>query len=814
MENEYINNVALANELAAKFYLSIDKGKIAKIYFRQAHNHYYKWGALAKVAYLEEKYPQFYEKWIEKKLSIVSESPTTSAAISSAMLALEYGSIIKSAQTLSSEVVLSKLLEKLMTIIIENAGAQRGFLILNNEGNLTIEIIASVNPQRISKVDSIKLDEATDLCVGMVTYVSRTMKSVILNDATLEGDYTMDRYIQKNSTKSVLCSPIINQGRLIGIIYLENNLTAGTFTADRIEILNILSSQAAISLENARIYEVLRQNEQKLRAIFDQTFQFIGLLSTDGIVLEANNAGLQSAGIEKDAVVGKPFWDTPWWTHSPEMQQRLREAVRKARRGKLVRFEATHPTPDGRLRYIDFSLKPITDSSGRVVQLIPEGRDITERKEAEEEIAWNLAINQALSSLYVPLMTAGISIKQITQMVLDKSRELTDSAHGYVGEIDLDTGDLIAHTNTKMIQTECEITKTELDKIRFPQKADGLYNGLWGHTLNTKESFYTNDPLSHAASVGTPEGHIAIERFLTVPVLLDGELVGQIALSNSSRPYTDRDLDAVTRVAEFLMLAIKYKRSEEKIFQLNQELEQRVVERTAQLEAANKELEAFAYTVSHDLRAPLRHISGFVEMLQEQSDAVLDDKSRHYIETILYSSERMGMLIDGLLSFSRLGRRELFWKQVDLNVLVREIMHEVESETKGRTINWKIGELPVVSADPTLMLTVMLNLISNAIKFTRPREVGEIEIGGQIHSTESIIYVRDNGVGFDMKYADKLFRVFERLHRTDEFEGTGIGLANIYRIIARHGGRTWAVGAINQGATFYFSLPQTRQKVI
>jgi PAS domain S-box-containing protein len=612
----------------------------------------------------------------------------------------------------------------------------------------------------------------------------------------------------------VLCSPIINQGRLIGIIYLENNLSAGAFTADRIETLNILSSQAAISLENARIYDVLRQNEQKLRAIFDQAFQFIGLLSTDGIVLEANNSGLQFAGVEEGAVVGQPFWDTPWWTHSPEMQQRLQEAVREAKGGKLVRFEATHPAIDGSLRYIDFSLTPVTDSSGCVVQLIPEGRDITERKEAEEEISWNLAINQALSSLYVPLMTVGISIEQIADMVLDKCRELTESAHGYVGEIDPETGDLIAHTNTKMIQTECQITKTELKKIRFPQNADGLYNGLWGHTLNTKAPFYTDDTLSHSASVGTPEGHIAIERFLTVPVLLDGVLVGQIALSNSSRPYTDRDLDAVTRVAEFFMLAIKYKRAEKKIFLLHQELEQRVVERTTQLEAANKELEAFAYTVSHDLRAPLRHISGFVEMLQKRSEAVLDDKSRHYIETIVYSSTRMGMLIDGLLSFSRLGRRELSWRQVDLNVLVRESIKEFESETKGRTVNWQIGELPVVSADPTLMLTVMLNLISNAIKFTRPRAVGEIEIGGQNQPTESIIYVRDNGVGFDMKYADKLFRVFERLHRVDEFEGTGIGLANIGRIIARHGGRAWAEGAVNQGATFYFSLPRTRRQII
>jgi light-regulated signal transduction histidine kinase (bacteriophytochrome) len=171
----------------------------------------------------------------------------------------------------------------------------------------------------------------------------------------------------------------------------------------------------------------------------------------------------------------------------------------------------------------------------------------------------------------------------------------------------------------------------------------------------------------------------------------------------------------------------------------------------------------------------------------------------------------MGMLIDGLLSFSRLGRQELSLKQVDLNVLIQEIIQELESETKGRTVNWQIDELPVVSADPTLMLTVMVNLLSNALKFTRSRAVGEIEIGAQNQHTESIIYVRDNGVGFDMRYADRLFEMFQRLHRTDEFEGTGIGLANVYRIIVRHGGRTWAESTPDQGAAFYFSLPRTLQ---
>jgi light-regulated signal transduction histidine kinase (bacteriophytochrome) len=236
-------------------------------------------------------------------------------------------------------------------------------------------------------------------------------------------------------------------------------------------------------------------------------------------------------------------------------------------------------------------------------------------------------------------------------------------------------------------------------------------------------------------------------------------------------------------------------------------LEVLVKERTTELEAANNKLEAFAYSVSHDLRAPLRHIGGFIELLQKRADTAFNKQCRHYMDNISDSSQKMERLIDGLLSFSRMGRQELYRTQVDLNILVQDIIRKLESETKGRTIDWHIKDLPVVSADPTLIRAVLVNLISNAIKFTRPRERAEIEIGHHNQQTESVIFVRDNGVGFDMKYTDKLFGVFQRLHHADEFEGTGIGLANVRLIIERHGGKVWAEGIIDNGAVFYFSLP-------
>jgi signal transduction histidine kinase/DNA-binding response OmpR family regulator len=455
------------------------------------------------------------------------------------------------------------------------------------------------------------------------------------------------------------------------------------------------------------------------------------------------------------------------------------------------------------LRLRDLSERLEQEVKQRTVELVLTNQQlrqqIAERQRVEDVLSWEAQVNQAAAELSRKLLSPA-SVDDISYLILEHAKRLTNSAFGFVGHIDPETNYLVCPTLSRDIWEECQVAGKDIIFKKF--------TGLWGWVLKNRKPLLTNTPLDDPRSTGTPPGHVPIHRFLSAPALIGETLVGQVSVANANNDYAIRELEVIERFANLYAIAVQRQRAEDELARYRDHLEELVQERTAALEASNKELEGFTYSVSHDLRAPLRHIDGFMELLQKKTGNNLDEQSRHYIDAISNSARKMGLLIDDLLSFSRMGRHTKSLQQVALANLVRDIIREVAPDTAGRTIDWRVDNLPVVEGDAAMLRMVLVNLISNALKFTRPREQAEIEIGSLPNqNSETVIFVRDNGVGFDMEYADKLFGIFQRLHRADEFEGTGIGLASVRRIIARHGGRTWAIGEMDQGATFYFSLP-------
>jgi signal transduction histidine kinase len=297
---------------------------------------------------------------------------------------------------------------------------------------------------------------------------------------------------------------------------------------------------------------------------------------------------------------------------------------------------------------------------------------------------------------------------------------------------------------------------------------------------------------------------------MVVPMIAGGELLGALSFGGSEPLFAVEQLAIAKEIATQLSIAMSQARLYQKVSGQAQELEARVRERTAQLEAANRELEAFSYSVSHDLRAPLRHIDGFADLLRESHGPQLGEEGGRHLAVITDSVKQMGRLIDDLLAFSRMARVEMRQGRVDMGALATAVSRELARQAPQRDVDWQIPPLPEVPGDEAMLRQVWVNLLGNALKYTGKRERGKIEVRCQAADGELEFSVHDNGAGFEQKYADKLFGVFQRLHHSEEFEGTGVGLASVRRIVARHGGRTWAHGRLDEGAAIYFTLPLAR----
>jgi PAS domain S-box-containing protein len=564
-------------------------------------------------------------------------------------------------------------------------------------------------------------------------------------------------------------------------------------------------------------------------------------------------------------------------------------------------------------------------------------RDITDRKESEEEIRRELTITSILAELYVPLVNRSSRFDEMAEIVLEKAKELTGSVHGYVGEINPDTGDLICHTFTQMLGDVCRVSRNE--GICFSRSEHGTFESLWGWSLNNKQPHFENNPSSHPSSKGTPPGHIPLERFLGVPVMGGNQLLGQIALANPEKDYTHHDLNAIRRLSEYFALSIQKKRaekalrtSEERFRQLsdnirdvfwlmelgpprtilyvsnscmelwgkspqdvmderdsfpapvierdeaktldafeqfllgesdfNEEyrirrpdgavrwmwdrafpihddtgrvvraggLAQDITERKIQenrQEELLREIQHFAYIVSHDLRAPLANLKGFSDELEDSVEVLrphvekamedLDPEERDRVGEALNedigeaigfiksSVIRMDRLISSILKLSRFGRTELSLQRIDMYEVVERVLDSLAHRIGTHGVSVSVGNLPEAVADLTSMEQVLGNLLDNAVKYLHPDRSGWIRVSGWPQGDETVYQIADNGVGIEEEDLERVFQVFQRAGDRAE-PGEGMGLAYVRAIIRRHGGRIWCESKPEQGSVFTFTI--------
>jgi len=499
------------------------------------------------------------------------------------------------------------------------------------------------------------------------------------------------------------------------------------------------------------VKESLAASKVALKELADQKFALdqhaiVAITDVRGTITYVNDKFCAISKYSKEELIGQNHRILNSGHHSKEFFQEMYHTIAK---GKVWHAEIKNRAKDGSIYWVDTTVVPTLSADGKPRQYVAIRADITERKHAEEAKSWLAAI-----------------VESSDDAIISKTLD------GAITAWNRGAQKLFGYTPSEAVGKPM-LMLIPADRV-------------------------DEDP-NILARIRRGE---SVEHFETVRIRKDGE---SIDVSVTISPIRD-NTGVIVGASKIARDITERKSAEAEIRKLNDELEHRVVARTAQLEEANHELEAFTYSVAHDLRAPLRHITGFAGILVEESGTSLNAEAQRYLQKIQDGARKMGQLVDELLSLARVGRQEPSLQQVGLSSVVKEVIAMLQPDVEGRQVEWRIGELPFVECDATLIRQVFQNLISNALKYSRPRALAVIEIGQTVLNARSAIFVRDNGVGFNMKYADKLFGVFQRLHRVEDFEGTGVGLATVQRIIKKHQGKVWAEAQLDKGATFYFTL--------
>lgn len=559
-----------------------------------------------------------------------------------------------------------------------------------------------------------------------------------------------------------------DKGRVVGVLGISRDITERKQAEEALRQLNAELEQRAATLaaETRHAYQLLHaifEGTQDLMAAMDCNFRYIAFNQAYHELLQRTfGSDLQVGQAIAEVIV------------PPQEQQAVHDLWQRAIAGES--FTVERELADHRFYQIRYC--PIRDSDGQIIGAADFLRDITARRQTEE------ALRQARDELELRVAQRTAELEAISQALRESEerfRAFMDNSPTIAWSKD-EQGRLI-YWNRAFQQRF---------QARWPDWQGKTDEELWPAEI--AQRFRQKDAVVFRSGQ-TVEG---------IDEIPDRQ-GGVSSWWNFRFPF--QDATGRRYVGSVGVDITERLQAEAELRRLYAELEQRVQQRTAELAATNQELEAFTYSVSHDLRAPLRHVTGYIQLLEKHLGPVLDDTGRRYVRTITEAGRRMGNLIDDLLVLSRLGRVPLTEAVVPLGPLVEEVRQELAAEVADREVVWHIGPLPEVRGDPSLLRSVLTNLLGNALKFSRQRHPAHIEVGAQEDGGELICFVRDNGAGFDMRYVDQLFQPFQRLHRLEEFEGAGIGLASVRRILQRHGGRSWAEGAVDRGATFYFSLP-------
>lgn len=564
-----------------------------------------------------------------------------------------------------------------------------------------------------------------------------------------------------------------------------------------------------ISREHKQTETALRLSEQKLSRIFAASPDAIAISSlASGKYIDANPAFERVFGYAPQEAIGRTAVEMEIW---PDLSQREKFIASLQSRGRLINHETQFRHKSGQI--LDAQISASTIELGGEPCMLTITRDISDRKRIEQLFLEQNRMLHAVSEAQADFISDADPHPTFNRL-LTQLLDITDSQYGFIGE----TPRNAEGVPYLRIYAISDLSWDDASRGLYQSVVKGGFefrnpNSLFGQVLSSGKPLLSNAPASDPRRGGLPQGHPPLNAFMGLPLYRGGELVGMVAVANRPGGYEEAQiaqLQPFTTTCAALIDAYhnsqRRRHAESMLRRLNLELEDHVNQRTTELQASIRELESFSYSVSHDLRSPLRGINGFSSLLLQDYGERLDEQGREYLRRICSATLRMSELIDGMIDLAQLTREPIHLAEINLSRIAESIAKELHAAEPERRVEFTAEPDVQVRGDERLLRVVLHNLLSNAWKFTARKNVAHIEFGVRQKGSSTVYFVSDDGAGFDMRYADKLFGAFQRLHGVKDFAGTGIGLATVHRIVQRHGGLVWAEGEIDKGATFFFTL--------